>query len=309
MRKIKKLFGFILVCVMMLSSLIVQAAPVEPERPSSLTVKYGDNETGYEGETIDVYRVAEVFEDGTYALTGAFAKYPVNIYGITTQKEWEYVRSTLASYIVADDIEPDYSDVTDEEGCVSWKNILPGIYLVSDVVVEDDRRTLEFESFLVVVPTANEDGTYNYDIVCEPKCVIFELEGEGEAPFVVQYKVVKQWKDYGKEEKRPDAIEVGIYKDGILDSTIELSEKNNWTYVWKAEIDGSIWTAVEKDVPEGYSVTITEDENVILITNACKGEGVRPETGDQTSVWPYILGLCCSGLLLIIVGIWRKRKF
>lgn len=304
MRKMKKLFGLILICVMLLIPMHLQAASVEPEHPSSLTIKYCKNGIGYEGVEVNAYRVAEVFEDGTYALTGVFAKYSVNINGIKSQTEWDEVKDTLTSYIVADKIAPTARETTDENGYVLFKDILPGIYLISEVKIEDDKEVVIFESFLVVVPNLNEDGTYNYDIVSLPKHILQEVESE-----VVEYKVVKQWKDYGKENERPNLIEVEIYKNGIIEETIRLSDENDWTYSWEALNDGSEWIAVEKNVPDGYEMTVSMKGYTILITNACEGVEIYPETGDQTSMWPYILGLCCSGMIFIIVGIWRKRKF
>ena len=294
----RKILGLVLAFIILCVPLRLQAAPVEPEHLSSLKLEYG-----YEDLDVKVYRVAEVFPDGTYELTGAFSDYPVNIYGITAQGEWNEVRETLSSYIAADEIEPTCSGKTDEKGKVLFAELLPGMYLIGDIEIDLGNEIGYFENFLVTVPTQNEDGTHNYDVVAKPKCLISEP-----VPEPVEHKVVKQWKDYGKENERPELIEVEIYKDGNLDATVQLSESNNWTYRWNAVKDGSRWSAVEKNVPDGYRVTTVTEGNTILVTNTCEGEESYPKTGDQISMWPYVLGLCFSGMVLIIIGVWRKRK-
>jgi len=305
MGKMRSLFQLLLISVILCFPLKLQAAPVEPEHPSSLELEYTADNKAFEGLDVKLYCVAEVIPDGTYALTGAFANYPVNIYGITAQKEWDEIRETLCSYIVADEIEPTCIGKTDEKGIVLFSDLLPGIYLIEEIELDLGNETAFFDNFLVVVPTQSEDGSYNYDVAAKPKCLISSVDP---APKYSEYKVVKQWKDYGKENERPKLIEVEIYKDEKLDSIVQLSEENNWTYRWKSEEDGSKWSVVEKNVPDGYRVTTITEGNTIVLTNTCEGEASKPETGDQVSVWPYILGLCFSGMVLIIAGVWRKRK-
>lgn len=303
MRKKKSLVGILLCVLLMFIPVTGYAASIEPERPSSLTIEYGNQDVRYMEAEVSIYRIAEVFADQTYALTGAFAKYPVNIYGIKSQSEWDVVRDTLSAHIIIDKIEATAAGITDENGLVTFSDILPGMYLVSDVKIENDKEVVLFESFLVSVPSPNANGTYNYDVKSYPKCIFHEIK-----PDSIEHKVVKLWKDYGKEEQRPEMIEVDIYRDGVLHATTQLTSANNWTYSWEAMDDGSKWTAVEKNIPEEYTMTTVVEGNTILITNACETVEEKPETGDQTTIWPYILGLCFSGMIFIIIGIWRKRR-
>lgn len=298
----------IVICLMCMLCILAQpmaaraAAPIQVDRDCSLTLQYTQGENAFPGLNIQIYRVAEIFTDGTYALWGDFAEYPVNIYGITSQTEWKQVTSTLVAYAAADHLVPDRQAVTDETGMAYFDGLETGMYLVLAVRAEKEQATFLFESFLVSVPNPDENGTYLYDVTAKPKCSGYEP-----TPGTLEYKVVKHWKDDG--ETRPESIIVDILKDGVLQYTQVLSAENNWSYVWKVSGDGSVWQAVERHVPEGYQVTVVSSGNTVIITNVRTGQPEKPpETGDTTVLWPYMLAMCISGGMLVILGISRKRK-
>jgi len=251
---------------------------------------------------IKTYRVAEVFTDGTYALCGDFKDYPVNIYGITSQSEWRGVTAALASYVAADNISPTRTGATDENGIVKFSDILPGMYLTLSVRIETDRDIAVFESFLTVIPAPDNSGEHNYDVTAYPKCEKYTPK-----PDPIEYTVVKNWKDNGYTEKRPDHIDVDVIKNGEVQYGVRLSAENNWSYKWTAEDDGSEWQAIERNVPTGYSVSVTNDGKTIIITNIYDYNEDGPATGDTTVIWHYVLILCLSGAVLIIIAAWRKR--
>ncbi|MBE6714006.1 MAG: Cna B-type domain-containing protein [Ruminococcaceae bacterium] len=279
------------------------AEPIDTERLSSLSLQYKQGEKLYGGLEIKAYRIADVFDDGTYALCDDFSEYPVNIYGITTQTEWRRIASTLAAYAVADKIEPHFSAVTDEEGRVAFSGLVPGMYLTLSVRALGDEGIAVFESFVTAVPYPDESG-HIYDVSAFPKCEEY-IPAAGKT----EHKVVKQWKDSGYTSKRPEFVTVDILKDGELFESVKLSEKNNWSYTWSAEDDGSVWQAVERDIPIDYTMTVVENQNTYIITNAVASNGEdAPQTGDTFVVWPYALGLAFSGGAVMIFAAARGKK-
>ncbi|MBQ3229726.1 MAG: Cna B-type domain-containing protein [Clostridia bacterium] len=269
------------------------------EKKGSITLYYTHNGDTFEGLDIKLFRVAELFPDGTYALTGEFSEYPVNIYGITTQEQWDVVASTLASYAIADAIEPSVLK-TDSEGRVSYTELATGLYLVLSVNTTNENGAYMFETFMLALPAPDENEVYQYEITAYPKCASYVPS--------LEYKVVKQWNDIGISDERPLSIEVGIYKDGKLDSVQILSAENDWSYSWKAQDDGSVWTVAELNVPDEYTVTMESNENVFVITNTREvPPPPPPQTGDTSVMWPYILILCLSGAILIAFATRRKR--
>lgn len=303
MKKIKSLITALLIVLIVISSCVnAFAVAIEPTKESSLTLQYKQGETYYSGIEIKIYRVAEVFADGTYSLCGDFKNYPVNIHGIISQGEWRGVTTALASYVSADSIAPTRVGHTDESGTVKFSDILPGMYLTLSVRVETNKEIAIFESFLTVIPAPSDSGEHNYDVTAYPKCEKFTPK-----PDPIEYKVVKQWQDNGYSEKRPDFIEADIIKNGEVQYGVRLSSENNWSYKWTAEDDGSEWQAVERNIPEGYSVSVVKDGDTITITNIYEHNEDVPPTGDTTVIWHYILILCLSGAVLIVIAAWRKR--
>lgn len=292
---------FLLISVFSSSAMAI--TPIDTARPSSITLQYTHGGKYFAGLEIRTYRIAEVFADGTYALVGDFAGYPVKIYDVTSQSEWRKIASTLASYAEADGILPTCSAVTDERGIVSFTDILPGMYLTLSVTSTDGGCVTVFETFLTVVPHPSDSGDHDYDVTAFPKCDSYTEETD------VEYKVIKLWSGDGSSQGRPDCVVVDILKDGVLHTTKELSSANDWTYSWIADNDGSVWSAVEREVPDGYTVTSVREGNTFIITNSYVVDiPDSPQTGDVAVSWPYALAMFISGGAVVILTIWRKRR-
>lgn len=302
MKRILSIFLCVLILAVAVSTSVCATTPIDTTRPSSLTLQYARDGKYFEGLTIRTYRIAEVFADGTYALTGDFASYPVKLYDVTSQSEWRSIATTLAAYAEADGIEPTCVGVTDEWGIVSFTDILPGMYLTISVTSVDGATVTIFETFLTVVPYPSEDGNHNYDVTAIPKSDSYTTGGD------IEYKVIKLWKDEGASDKRPASVTVDILKDGELKFTQVLSPENNWSYTWKTADDGSVWYVVEREVSEDYTVTVTREGNTFIIVNKIIQEiPEAPQTGDTTAPWPYAVAMFLSGSALIILTTWRKR--
>lgn len=303
MKRILMALCILMISVMTLGSLTADAAPIDPEKPSSFKVCCHYDGQVFSGVECRIFRVAEVFPDGTYALISPFADYPVNIYGIDSQAEWKNIASTLGAYIAADRIQPDHSAITDASGTAVFQDILPGLYLTLSADGETQSQIVIFETFLTALPYPSDQGEHNYDVTVYPKA-----RTHTPTPNQIEYKVVKQWKDSGNAQHRPGTVTVDILNDGVLYTTQILSPDNNWCYRWTAPDDGSKWQAVERFVPSAYTVTVAENGNTILITNVYGTEPEPPETGEVMVPWPFLLMLSISGGILMILAIWRMRK-
>lgn len=293
----------IAVCVMLIAALTpmsVSAAGMDPEREASLTLQYTHNGTAYSGLTVQTFRIADVSVEGTYSLCGEFAKYPVTLYNVDSQTEWRSIASTLAAYAVADGISPTCRGTTDSTGIVKFA-VQPGMYLTLSATHKAEECITLFETFLVAVPQPDEDGGYLYDVTARPKSSTFVPDGGD-----VEYTVVKRWKDSANWQDRPDSIAVDIRKDGAPYSTVYLTAEDNWTYRWTAPDDGAIWQIAERDVPEGYTVSVTKEKNTFFVTNIYDSEEESPEMGDVSVLWPYVVLMILSGGALIALSVFRR---
>ena len=264
----------------------------------SLTLRYVQDKAGFEGIPVRIYRVAEAQSGGSYGLVAPFDGYPVNINGITSQREWRTVTTTLAAYIAADAPAPTAVGNTDSTGTVVFKGLEAGLYFVEGVTAENANGVYCFDEMMVYLPTPQEDGTYLYDLEAAPKCGNFVPAEE--------YQVTKLWKDAG--DKRPVSVTVDILLDGVVKEQVTLNAENNWTHSWRAVGENGKWTVVERNVPEGYRVTVTANGTAFLVTNVSTTPPVVPPTGDTASLGFYGILLAVSGLLLVLLSSRHGRR-
>ncbi len=297
-----------IMCLIVLLSLClpltVSAVKLNHDRASSLTLVYQYEGVAFEGLQIKTYLVADLGENVyDMNLTGQFADYPVNIETVQSQSEWNVICDTLEAYIWADGLQPDATAVTDASGTVKFEGLKPGLYLTMPVTRLTEEATTEFLGFLTVIPDPREDGTLNYDVTAYPKATQHRPQDDD----AIVMRVNKQWKDTGYQINRPESIQVDIYRNGEFVSTVDLSAANNWSHGWVALDDGSVWSAVEREVPPEYTVTIETIGDTIIITNVREGGGGPPDSGDTFVFWPYILGMCISGCGIILLAVSKKK--
>lgn len=300
-KRILPIIASVFLCLTMLLPLCAHAVtPLDPEAESSLTLHYQKDGLAFPDQLIGIYRVAEAFPDGSFELIEPFASYPIHIHDITMQEQWHQVAQVLYSRIVADQVQPDREALTDENGTVCFPQLETGLYFVREVVAENLEGTYIFNQFLVYVPTPQADGSYNYAVEARPKCLNFVPK--------THYTVTKLWQDAGFQSSRPESIDVEIYKDGVLQETQTLSAANNWTYSWSVSAeDNGQWTVAESSVPQGYRMILQQNGAAFTIVNIHPSIPDIPQTGDSFLPLPWILVMCVSGILLLILGLYGRR--
>jgi len=268
---------------------------------ANLTLNYSYDDYEINDVSVKIYHIASITKDFKYELEEEFKDYQINVNGIKTNSEWDILKQTLESYIKADNIlETEKYLIKDNK--VEIKNLEVGLYLIETEVINTENYTLSFSSHLIQLPDLDEDGYWNYDINMYPKPNIFTPKYE-----IVEYTVIKQWED--NNENRPKSVEVEIYKDGNLVINQVLSSENNWTYKWDAEDDGSVWTVVERNVPDGYNVTILNNKkNFIIINTASDYEEKNPQTLDNINLYFYLLIGSFIGLILLVMTLIISKK-
>ena len=303
----KQLTVFFILAVIFVSALCpisASAESIDKTAEASLSLSYEKEGQTFSELNISIYRVAEVYQYDMYKLTGAFESYPVNIYGIKSQEQWQNVADTLDSYIIRDKLSPDREGVTDEAGQILFEGLETGLYLVCEVTAENDSGRYVFNKFMVYLPTPAGNGSYNYNVTAKPKCINYVPKTE--------YRVTKLWQDAENRSERPENITVDIFRDGEIYETQTLSEANNWSYAWHvSEDDGGRWTVAERDVPDSYNVTVIENGasfSIINTHNSSTDTPDSPETGDTANPMLWILLMCLSGTAMIILSFSRGQR-
>lgn len=277
------------------------ATPLDPHAEASLTLRYQKDGVSFEKLPIRIYRVAEAFPNGSFQLIAPYADYPIHIHGITAQEQWNQVSQTLSAYIVADKLPATCEEATDKKGTVCFSGLTTGLYFVEEVVAENESGTYLFNQFMVYVPTPQPDGSYTYAVEAVPKCIGF-------VP-VEEYSVTKLWQDDGGDHHRPNGVTVEIYKDGQLWETQLLNSANNWNYTWRVSAeDSGKWTVVERSVDENYKVTIQQKDGHFSLINTRISYSDVPKTGDSFSPLLWAVVMCLSGILLVMLSTFGRRR-
>lgn len=293
------LAAVLLFCVMLLQQAVYAA---DTEKTGSIRLKY----SAVDNAKFMVYRAGEITDNWDFVLTGAFKDIPADLNHMDTET-MTALSETLASYVAADGIEPDYSGTTDENGEVVFEGLPKGLYLILGESVIRGETRYDPVPFLLTVPSEDAEGKWSYETEADVKYETSVIRKEE-----TEYKVVKCWAGDGSGKVRPTQITVDILKDGVLYDTQTLSEANNWSYSWKAEDDGSVWQVVEREIPKDYTVRIEKNKTMFLLTNTYTGDTPEkvPKTGDSGSVpllTVTVLSLC--GMALILAGlVVRSRR-
>lgn len=267
------------------------AEPISTQTECSLTLSYAHNGTAFSGVPVKLYRIAAVSAEAQYTLAPPFLSSGLVLNGVQAAAEWNAIRSTLESHILANAIGADFAAVTDQTGRVCFESLEPGLYLATADRAVRDGLQCSFVPALVALPGLGADGRWQYQVSAASKAEVTP-PGRPDDPVPdqeIQFKILKLWKGDGGQPDRPQSIEAEIFKDGKSDRIVTLSEENHWSYAWTAKEDGSDWMVVERNVPEGYSVTVEERTATFVLTNTRTEEpptGENPPEGPPTGETP-----------------------
>lgn len=90
--------------------------------------------------------------------------------------------------------------------------------------------------------------------------------GGGPSDSYISVSVKKVWKlDDGGTAS--DSVTMALLKDGEQYDTATLSESNRWSYTWSGLNDHYIWTVEEVDVPDGFTMSVSQSGNTFTIIN------------------------------------------
>ena len=313
----KRRFGIVALllcfCLCMLPCQVLAASTTEakettsPDKDCSLTIAYRHDGKSFSNHPVRLYKIADVSADFQYGLTEPFANSGLILNGVQSVSEWNVIRSTLETHILAYDVDADLTGVTDQDGQVCFQALKPGLYLATtDQVIQQD-WIYAFDSALVALPGLGTDGLWQHEVVVTSKSTAIPPVNTDQE---IAFNVLKLWKGDNGRSDRPQSIEVEIFRDGESYQTVILSEENHWAFSWFAKDDGVTWKVVERNVPTGYIMTVEQRESAFIITNARQdaSDPPPPQTGDTSHILLYTVMMYVSGTMLIILGITRKRK-
>lgn len=289
MRKAFQRGAVLLIALLMVGALFPinasAAGFIDTSADVSLNIDFRDGTTPIVGATFDIYRVADVDRYSVLTLCGKFAEYSVD-YGTDTES-WDALAATLKGYVHRDAVSPVATAVTNDSGRVSFsEGLKPGLYLVIGSPCTVDFTTYSAVPFMVFLPAKDpltKDWTYSASVTAK---WIKEVNTDDPDDRLITRKVIKKWDDEGYESNQPESIEVQLLCDHVVYSTVTLDKSVNWRWKWDNLEAGHEWEIVEKDVPEGYYVSNSQDGITITVTN----KYIEPIIGVDPPVQKKIIG-------------------
>ncbi len=290
-------------CLVTLSCLLISfslfsfpvfSAGYDPNALCSLDLTYPE---GFTGQSVSIYRVAEIDAQGQYKWLSEYAHYPINLTNVDSLSKWSEIAQTLASYVEADVLTADAAGTITNLNTVQFTGLKTGLYLVRGNVSVNEQGIAEVQDFMIALPQVQNNNTiYQAQI---------HVKSSYHA-FYETYQVMKLWDDHNSKN-RPDSVSVELYKDGYLHSTVVLNQQNNWSYSWKSDDLDASWSVIEKNVDEHYQVSIVKNETSFIITNTLMDPTDEPEnpplTSDTSSLLMYSILMCISGAGLMFLGL------
>lgn len=298
----------LLCCILLLSAYALPVSAAE-EGKGSITVLFRYETEPVADASFALYKAAE-WNGSEYSLVAPFDDFSVNLSDDPTSEEWKAVASTLSAYAARDNIAPLAAGKTDETGTLRFGNLTDGLYLLIGATVQKEETLFLPQPMLISVPFEKVDGTKDYEVVTEPKYDEQKITDE-----TVARRALKIWKDNGNESNRPQEITVQLLCDGKVYDEQVLSAANNWAYTWEGLNAAHNWQLTEKEVPEDYTVQITQEGVTFTVTNTNDNppppppdkpdEPNLPQTGMLWWPVPVLAGI---GVITLFFGIFLLRK-
>lgn len=296
----------VLLAVFLLPEPAQAAGPIDLSRDVSLQVAFSWEKEPLTGAEFSLWQVCRVDDYGYLTPREEFAEFSqlLDIQGQNDQR-WQEAARELERYLLNHpEIAPTDSAVTGEQGIAEFPSdsaSLPqGLYLVRSVHHLQENHVYATAPFFVMLP--NRDRNL-WDYTVQARAKVEQREER------ISLRVIKEWEDKYWEHNRPDRIQVLLYRDEVLYDTVILPQNGKWTYQWAGLDAAHSWWVAEEAV-EGYTTRIARKENTFYITNTYAASGPEDPTLPQTGqLWWPVPVLLAAGLLLIILGLMRWRKY
>lgn len=233
---------------------------------------------------IRMYKIASMDENAVFSVEDKYSSYPVDY------SDYDSLALTLSAYISRDNVDPEYIFTLGAD------DLDTGLYLVLiDSFVNDNKR-YEYSPFMFSLPYLNEDDTYNYSPVINPKKSVTDVSS---------ITVIKNWDD-GNGTGRPESIAVELIEDNCVVDEKELNAANGFRYTFEGLDIDKDYSVIEKVIPDGYEMSISKDGNNYIITNRKLNPNYDNELPHTGQLWWPVPVLLAAGVFFLVLS--RNEK-
>lgn len=170
------------VFLMVVSALLCAVGPrealaqerIDPDRACSLTVRAEYDKQTLAGMEFTVRRVAEVDEQGRYALVGVYVDAGVELNGLTDAAGWDAAATELAFFAKEHALAADAESATGSDGEALFADLTCGVYLLQAAPLKSDSRTYTASTYLVALPGTGDSAAWEYGVTSDCKVSMTE---------------------------------------------------------------------------------------------------------------------------------------
>jgi hypothetical protein len=208
-----------------------------------------------DGVDFDIYAVADITDEENYNIKENFAIYPISL-------EDENAARTLLYYAKRDNTAIYKTEKTNAENRAVFEGVERGMYLLYGKIITLNNR--KYTALPVLFTVTDSDLVIDEKFSSVP---VGGSSGGGEndktEKDTTEISVLKVWKN----TENKTTVTAQLLCDGEVYDEAELDEDANWRYTWKNLPKLNEWTVVEKEVPDGFEVSIETNGDVFVITN------------------------------------------
>lgn len=250
-------------CVFVCDGTALAAGQIDTAQTGTLTIVSADGaqKQRIPGMSFRVYRIADVSADGALTLTPAAETYQVPT-GEGSIGDWKQFAQTLALYYQRDGVTPAAQGTTDALAELTLRDLPAGLYMVCGDPLHVNGNVYTPSTTLVTVPQKNALDAWTYDVALTPELLLQEAPKDP-----VVRRVLKQWEGEMDGAQRPEKVSVQLLKNGVVYDTQVLTAEGGWSYQWDELNADDVWTVVEGEIVEDYSVRIVQQGITYVITN------------------------------------------
>lgn len=142
--------------------------PIDTTIKSTITINYNYDDYNFDNKIVKIYHIANISSNFQYQLTQTFSNYSLNLNGIKTESEWDYLNQTINTYITENSINPNIKqNIKDNK--IIIKSLTPGLYFIKTPKITTTNSIISIKNTLINVPSLSKDGTWNYSVEIFPK--------------------------------------------------------------------------------------------------------------------------------------------
>lgn len=161
------LTGTLIIILLILPVIKTYAEEIDISKIGSIKIDCKHENISLKNMNTKIYKIANINQNNEYTYLSNFQVKERELNNIATSDLVKYSEE-LVEFINTNNIEPNNSSTTNQEGIATFNNLSVGLYLLEYESLSDNQYTYNISPVLISVPTI-ENNIIKYDLEINPK--------------------------------------------------------------------------------------------------------------------------------------------